>query len=36
VQLKRRYGLIPKLVSAVEQYVSYERPMLEALIELRY
>ena len=35
VQLKRRYDLIPKLVSAVEGYASYERSTLQTLIELR-
>ena len=35
VQLKRRYDLIPKLVSAVEQYARYEQSTLQTLIELR-
>lgn len=35
IQLKRRYDLIPKLVSAIEQYAAYERATLTSLIELR-
>ena len=35
VQLKRRYDLIPKLVSAVEQYARYEQSTLQAIIAVR-
>ena len=35
VQLKRRYDLIPKLVSAVEQYARYEQSTLQTIIEVR-
>lgn len=35
VQLQRRHDLIPRLVSAVDQYASYERSTLEALTTLR-
>lgn len=35
VQLQRRHDLIPRLVTAVDQYAKYERTTLEALTELR-
>ena len=35
VQLKRRHDLIPKLVDAVKQHASYERGVLESLVQLR-
>ena len=35
VQLKRRYDLIPKLVSAVEQYARYEQATLQTVVEIR-
>ena len=35
VQLQRRHDLIPKLVTAVDQYAQYERATLEAVTELR-
>lgn len=35
VQLQRRHDLIPRLVTAVDQYASYERATLEAITELR-
>lgn len=35
VQLQRRHDLIPRLVTAVEQYAKYERATLEAVTELR-
>ncbi len=35
VQLQRRHDLIPRLVSAVNQYAKYERATLEAVTELR-
>ena len=35
VQLQRRHDLIPRLVSAVDQYASYERATLEAVTALR-
>ena len=35
VQLQRRHDLIPRLVTAVEQYSKYERATLEAVTELR-
>ena len=35
VQLQRRHDLIPRLVSAVDQYASYERSTLEAVTVLR-
>jgi LemA protein len=35
VQLQRRHDLIPRLVTAVDQYASYERATLEAVTELR-
>ena len=35
VQLQRRHDLIPRLVTAVDQYAKYERATLEALTELR-
>lgn len=35
VQLQRRHDLIPRLVSAVDQYAKYERATLEAVTALR-
>ncbi|ASB49837.1 LemA family protein [Alkalitalea saponilacus] len=35
VQLKKRYDLIPNLVSTVKQYVSHEKELLEKITELR-
>ncbi|MDH3616377.1 MAG: LemA family protein [Gammaproteobacteria bacterium] len=35
VQLQRRHDLIPRLVTAVEQYAKYERATLEAVTALR-
>jgi len=35
VQLQRRHDLIPRLVSAVDQYAGYERATLEAVTALR-
>jgi LemA protein len=35
VQLQRRHDLVPRLVTAVDQYAKYERATLEAVIELR-
>lgn len=35
VQLQRRHDLIPRLVSAVDQYADYERATLEAVTALR-
>ena len=35
VQLQRRHDLVPRLVSAVDQYAKYERATLEAITELR-
>ena len=35
VQLQRRHDLIPRLVTAVDQYAQYERATLEAVTELR-
>lgn len=35
VQLQRRHDLIPRLVTAVDQYTKYERATLEAVTELR-
>jgi len=35
VQLRRRYDLIPNLVSAVQGYIQHERATLEAVIEAR-
>jgi len=35
VQLQRRHDLVPRLVTAVDQYASYERATLEAVAELR-
>ena len=35
VQLQRRHDLVPRLVTAVDQYASYERATLEAVTELR-
>lgn len=35
VQLQRRYDLVPRLVTAVDQYASYERATLKAVTELR-
>lgn len=35
VQLQRRHDLIPRLVTAVDQYSKYERATLEAVTELR-
>ena len=35
VQLQRRHDLVPRLVTAVDQYAKYERATLEAVTELR-
>ena len=35
VQLQRRHDLVPRLVTAVDRYASYERATLEAVAELR-
>jgi len=35
VQLQRRHDLIPRLVTAVDQYAKYERATLQAVTELR-
>ena len=35
VQLQQRHDLIPKLVTAVDQYAQYERATLEAVTDLR-
>lgn len=35
VQLQRRHDLVPRLVTAVDQYGKYERATLEAVTELR-
>ncbi|HNP35657.1 MAG TPA: LemA family protein [Woeseiaceae bacterium] len=35
VQLQRRHDLVPRLVSAVDQYAKYEKATLEAVGELR-
>ena len=35
VQLQRRHDLIPRLVTAVDQYAQYEKATLEAVTELR-
>jgi len=35
VQLKRRYDLVPQLVSAVKAYADYERSTMTAVTELR-
>lgn len=35
VQLQRRHDLIPRLVTAIDQYAKYERATLEAVTELR-
>ena len=35
VQLQRRHDLIPRLVTAVDQYAKYERATLEAVTQLR-
>jgi len=35
VQLKRRHGLIPKLVDAVRHYAAYESATLTEVTELR-
>jgi LemA protein len=36
VQLKRRHDLIPKLVSAIQQYANYEQATLSRVTELRH
>jgi LemA protein len=35
VQLQRRHDLVPRLVTAVDQYAKYERATIEAVTELR-
>ena len=35
MQLQRRHDLVPRLVTAVDQYARYERATLEAVTELR-
>ena len=35
VQLQRRHDLIPRLVTAVDQYAKYEKATIEAITELR-
>lgn len=35
IQLQRRHDLVPRLVTAVDQYAKYERATLEAVTELR-
>jgi len=35
VQLQRRHDLVPRLVTAVDQYAKYERATLDAVTELR-
>ncbi len=35
VQLQRRHDLVPRLVTAVDQYAKYERATLEAVTQLR-
>ena len=35
MQLQRRHDLIPRLVTAVDQYAKYERATLEAVTQLR-
>lgn len=35
VQLQRRHDLVPRLVTAVDQYAKYERATLQAVSELR-
>jgi LemA protein len=35
VQLQRRHDLVPRLVTAVDQYAKYEKATLEAVTELR-
>ncbi len=35
MQLQRRHDLVPRLVTAVDQYAKYERATLEAVTELR-
>lgn len=35
VQLQRRHDLVPRLVTAVDQYAKYERATLEAITQLR-
>lgn len=35
VQLQRRHDLVPRLVTAVDQYAKYERATLKAVTELR-
>lgn len=36
VQLKRRHDLIPKLVTAIQQYADYEQATLSRVTELRH
>lgn len=34
-ELKRRYDLIPRLVSTVKEYIKYEKSLLEEIVRLR-